>query len=86
MKNCDKPNMKDIPVALHRYYQNSNLRLVDSETRDVIDITMTPRLLKSYSKVYNDFMLKVQEDCFRKGAYYFMMNSEMPIEQMIGMF
>jgi hypothetical protein len=65
---------------------NSNLRLVDSETGDVIDVTMTPRLLKSYSKVYNDFMLKVQEDCFRKGAYYYMMNSEMPIEQMIGMF
>lgn len=65
---------------------STNVRLVDSETGEAVDLTATPRLLKIYSKLYNDFILKIKESCSGKGARYFLMDSAMPIEGMIGLF
>ncbi|HOJ11635.1 MAG TPA: DUF58 domain-containing protein [Clostridiales bacterium] len=63
----------------------TNMRLVDSETGRTIDVTATPRLLKSYNRIFNDFIANIREECFRKGAAYYMMDTAMPIEQMISM-
>lgn len=63
----------------------SSLRLIDMETREFKDITVSPLLLKTYNKILGQFLSGIEECCFKYGANYMKADSSMPIEQMIRM-
>lgn len=62
---------------------NANLRLVDSETGEFKDVTETPLLLKTYSRVYNRFVSDIEATCFKRAVSYIRLESSMPVEQMV---
>ncbi len=63
----------------------SSLRLIDSESGEFKDVTATPLLMKTYKKVYDRFIAGLEETCFKYGANYMLMESSLPVEQMIKM-
>ncbi len=59
------------------------VRLIDSETKEMIDITATPMLLNSYRRAVNSFRDGLGQVCFRWGADYFSFSSAQLLEEMI---
>lgn len=64
---------------------NESLRLVDVETGEFRDVTAAPLLLKTYKKVYDGFINRIEELCFKRGVNYMNMVTTMPVEEMIRM-
>lgn len=62
---------------------NESVRLVDSETKKIMDITITPALLNSYRKAVNTFREQLEQTCYKWGAYYFQFSSDLAVEEMI---
>jgi len=62
---------------------NESVRLVDSETDEILDITVTPSLLNSYNKALNSFKSRIEQECIKWGAHYFNFSSELAIEEMV---
>lgn len=59
------------------------IRLLDSETGEAKDISVTPALLRQYDKELNLFINKIREFCSRVGATYVQVSSEEPIEKIV---
>jgi hypothetical protein len=59
------------------------IRLLDSETGEARDISVTPAMLLQYDKELNLFMNKIREFCSRMGAAYIQVSSEEPIEKIV---
>jgi len=59
------------------------VRLVDSETGEILDITVTPALLNSYGKALKEFEDSIKKDCLKWGAYYFSFSSDITLEEMV---
>lgn len=62
---------------------SESVRLVDSETGEVLDITVTPSLLNSYNKALKNFRNSLERECLKWGAYYFNFSSDITIEEMV---
>jgi len=62
---------------------SESLRLVDSETGEVLDITVTPSLIKAYKNALDSFTYQVRQACIKFGAQYFQFSSEMAVEEMV---
>jgi len=62
---------------------NESVKLVDSETGETMDITVTPQLLNSYGKALNNFRSQIEQACIKWGAYYFPFSSEQAVEEMV---
>lgn len=62
---------------------NESVRLIDAETKETIDITVTPALLNSYRKAVNAFREELEQTCFKWGANYFQFSSGMVVEEML---
>jgi len=62
---------------------NESVRLVDSETEEMLDITVTPSLLNSYNRALNNFKNRIKQECNKWGAHYFNFSSELNIEEMV---
>ncbi|HHW49003.1 MAG TPA: DUF58 domain-containing protein [Clostridiaceae bacterium] len=62
---------------------NESVRLVDSETEEVLDITVTPSLLNSYNRALINFKNRIEHECNKWGAHYFNFSSELAIEEMV---
>lgn len=62
---------------------NESVRLVDSETMETVEITVTPSLLNSYSKVLESFKNQMERTCIKWGAYYFSFSSDMDVAEMV---
>jgi len=62
---------------------NESVRLVDSETGEILDITVTPSLLNSYSKALDSFKSMMEQECIKWGANYFNFSSGLAIEEMV---
>lgn len=62
---------------------DESVRLIDSETADTRDITVTPALLNSYRKAVNAFRDELEQTCFKWGANYFRFSSGQLLEEMI---
>jgi uncharacterized protein (DUF58 family) len=63
----------------------SSIRLVDSETGEFMDVSITPQLMKTYRKSFSDYISEIEGMCFKRGINYIRMNTSIPIEQMIKM-
>lgn len=62
---------------------NESVRLVDSETGERVDITVTPSLLNSYGKALDNFRNRIESSCIKWGAYYVQFSSERAVEEMV---
>lgn len=59
------------------------VRLLDSETGEARDISVTPALLKQYDKELNAFTNNIREFCSRVGAGYVRISSDEPVEKIV---
>lgn len=59
------------------------VRLVDCETNGTLDVTVTPALLNAYGKALELFRGRLEQACFRHGAYYYPFSSDMKLEEMV---
>jgi uncharacterized protein (DUF58 family) len=59
------------------------IRLLDSETGEARDISVTPTLLRQYDKELNSFMNSIREFCSRMGVTYIQVSSAEPIEKIV---
>ena len=59
------------------------IRLLDSETGEARDISVTPVLLKQYEKELKAFMNNIREYCSRMGVGYIQVSSEGLIEKIV---
>ncbi|NLC67915.1 MAG: DUF58 domain-containing protein [Clostridiaceae bacterium] len=62
---------------------SESVRLVDSETGEIMDVTVTQSLLNLYNKALKNFRDNLERECLRWGAYYFNFSSELTIEEMV---
>lgn len=67
----------------HRPDIGEAVRLVDCETKAVMDITVTPALLDAYGKALDLFRGRLEQACFRHGAHYYPFSSAMKLEEMV---
>lgn len=59
------------------------VRLLDSETGNVMDVAVTPALLKQYHSKLNEFNNGIKEFCSRMGASYIQVSSSDSIEKIV---
>lgn len=62
---------------------DESVRLIDSETKAAMDITVTPALLNSYRRAVNAFRDELEQTCFKWGANYFRFSSGQQLEEMM---
>ena len=62
---------------------SESVKLVDSETGEMMDITVTPTLLNSYGRALDNFRNQIEQACIKWGAYYFQFSSETAVEEMV---
>jgi uncharacterized protein (DUF58 family) len=62
---------------------SESVRLVDSETGEIMDVTVTQSLLNSYYKALKNFRDDMERECLKWGTYYFNFSSEISIEEMV---
>ena len=62
-----------------------SLRLIDNETGEFRDVTSSPDLIKTYKKVYNGFITKIEDLCAGRGVNYIFMDTSIPAEKMVRM-
>ena len=60
-----------------------DLRLVDSEDRDVAEVTISRPLLDRYQRTLAAFIDGAREFCTRRGMTYLMTRSDAPLEQLV---
>lgn len=63
----------------------SAIRLVDSETGEFMDVSITSQLIKTYRKSFSGYISEIEGMCFKRGVNYIRMDTSIPIEQMIKM-
>lgn len=59
------------------------IRLLDSETGETRDISVSPALLKQYDKELNAFVNNISEFCSKMGAAYVQVSTAEPIEKIV---
>ncbi len=62
---------------------NESIRLVDSETGEFVDITVTKGLIDSYYKTLGSFRSSIEKSCRNWGAYYFQFSSKLTVDIMV---
>ena len=60
-----------------------DLRLVDCEDSDVAEITVSKPLLDRYQRTLAAFLEGARDFCTRRGMYYLMANTEIPVDQLV---
>lgn len=62
---------------------DENCRLVDSETSEFLDVTISSSLIRTYKDAFRRFVERIENDCFKRGARYMLMNTSVPVEQAV---
>ncbi|RKD30551.1 DUF58 domain-containing protein [Thermohalobacter berrensis] len=60
-----------------------DVKLIDSETENEIDISGSNSILKAYEKNLNKFLNNINEICKKYGCYYTFLSNETPLEKII---
>lgn len=60
-----------------------DLKLIDCEDADIAEITVSRPLLKRYKKTLATFVDGARDFCNRRGIFYLMANTEIPVEQLV---
>ena len=61
-----------------------DLKLVDSEDRDIAEITVSAPLLARYKATLNAFVGGAQTFCNKRGVNYLLANNQTPVKELIG--
>ena len=61
-----------------------DLRLIDCEDADEVEVTASGPLLKRYRQTLAAFVNGAQEYCTRRGMNYALANNTVPVEQLVG--
>ncbi|WHH59613.1 DUF58 domain-containing protein [Petroclostridium sp. X23] len=72
------------PEELHPSIGGS-VRLLDVETGEAKDITVSHRLIKAYQNVLDGFKDDIKKYCFKRGIRYIELSSEISMESMVKM-
>jgi uncharacterized protein (DUF58 family) len=59
------------------------LELVDSETGERMEVTVSGALFSSYERTMNQFLADLKEQCKRWGVHYSLIPSDMPVDRMV---
>lgn len=62
---------------------NGALKLVDSETGETVEVTVSGALLKKYEESLKQHLAKIGEMCRKWGVHYAMLPSDMPVDLML---
>lgn len=62
---------------------NGAIELVDSETGETVEVTVSNALLKKYEESLKQHMAKLQEQCRKWGIHFAMLSSDMPVDLML---
>lgn len=60
-----------------------DLRIIDSETGQAIDVSITPAVLARYRHTLNAFRTRVEHFCHRHSIQYLHIASDMPVETVV---
>ncbi len=60
-----------------------DLKLVDCEDADVAEITVSKPLLDRYQRTLAAFLEGARDFCTRRGMYYLMANTDIPVDQLV---
>ncbi len=78
------------PFVIHLYDEaelspelRGDLTVVDCETGDVKEITVTPRLLERYREVHQEFCEKLEATCKSRQASYFRTPVQVPVDEVV---
>lgn len=69
---------EEIKPSLH-----GDWKLVDSESGESREISVTPKLLRAYQKRLDDFTRTNREFCLRRGMGYMQISSAVPVEELL---
>ena len=59
------------------------MTLIDSETREEVKVSITPKSLKEYKKTLDNYRLRLEELASKYGATFIEVDSEDAIEKVI---
>lgn len=78
------------PIIIHLYDEreldpqlNGELQLVDCETGEIREITVTPQILKRYRQVWDDFCAEVEGYCSKRDILYFRVPIQVPFDDLV---
>lgn len=59
------------------------LELVDIETNDIIEVTVSGELFDMYEKLLKQFLNNIKQQCKKFGIHYALLPSDMALEEMV---
>lgn len=62
---------------------NGDVSIVDEETGERLDMTMTPRLVSSYKKAFESLCLQMESYCVSRHMLYFRTPVEVPFDEIV---
>ncbi len=62
---------------------NGELRLLDAETGQYLDVTASASVFGVYKEVLSRFRQKLQNECYKRGMKYMFMNTKVPVEHIV---
>ena len=78
------------PFVVHLYDEDEmnptlrgDLSVVDCETGDVREVTITPRILQRYRKVHQEFCDNLQKYCSARHVSYFRSPIQVPYDEIV---
>lgn len=78
------------PIVVHVYDERElnptvqgELQLVDVETGDVREITLTPEIVKEYRQAFYEFSEELEEYCAKKQVLYFRTPIQEPFDELV---
>ncbi|MCC6749807.1 MAG: DUF58 domain-containing protein [Deltaproteobacteria bacterium] len=60
-----------------------DLQLIDCETGEVRELTVSPRLLKAYAAEYERYCAELQEHCTKKQIPFFRADTQLPFDDLV---
>jgi uncharacterized protein (DUF58 family) len=62
---------------------HGDVRLVDNETGEVREVTITPRVLERYAKAHADYRKRIGDFCTKKQVPYYAVETSVPFDEAI---
>lgn len=78
------------PIIIHLFDEreldpqlNGELQLVDCETGEIREVTVTPQILKRYRQVWDEFCGEVESYCSKRDILYFRVPIQVPFDDLV---
>lgn len=78
------------PIVIHLFDErelnpklNGEMQLVDCETGEVREMTITEGMLKRYREVWNEYCAELEEYCSKRNILYFRAPVQLPFDELV---